>query len=321
MRFIKGYTLEEAIQRFHQADGPTRDPGERGLALRGLLRRFLDVCNAVAYAHARGVFHRDLKPSNAILGNYGETLVVDWGLAKPMGLRVDEGGSAEETLRPASASGAAATQRGSVLGTPAFMSPEQAAGKVDELGPASDVYSLGATLYCLLTGKAPFGGQAAGEMLAKVRKGNFSPPHQPKLEVPPALEAVCLKEMALRPEDRYPSASALAADVEKWLADEPVGAWREPLRLRLGRWARRHQAAVAACAAGLLVAVLAGGCLVAGPPADGEATRGRGSASGSKAAARGGALGRGPGRPGPGERPPGRRWAARPEGPLGSGEG
>jgi serine/threonine-protein kinase len=260
MRLIKGDTLHDAIQRFHRDEGPRRDPGERWLALRGLLRRFVDVCNAVAYAHARGVLHRDLKPSNAILGGYGETLVVDWGLAKPTGRRVEEGGGAEETLRPASASGAALTQVGSVLGTPAYMSPEQAAGKLDELGPTSDIYSLGAMLYCLLTGKAPFdGGRDMGGVLDKVKKGEIAPPRRVKRDVPQALEAVCLKAMALRPEDRYPSARALAGDVEKWLADEPVSAWREPLQLRAGRWARRHQAGVAACTAGLLVAVLAGG--------------------------------------------------------------
>jgi serine/threonine-protein kinase len=259
MRFIKGDTFQDAIRRFHQTDGPRRDPGERGLALRGLLRRFVDVCNAVAYAHGRGVLHRDLKPSNAILGSYGETLVVDWGLAKPTGRGVKEGGGVEETLRPASAADSAPTRLGSVLGTPGYMSPEQAAGRLEELGPASDVYSLGATLYCLLTGKAPFEGRDVGEVLRKVQKGEFPPPRQVKREVPPALEAVCLKAMALRPQDRYPTARALADDIEKWLADEPVSAWREPLRLRAGRWARRHQTGVAACAAGLLVALLAGG--------------------------------------------------------------
>src|SRR5437868_11456112 len=85
MRFIKGQSLQEAVKRFHDAEGPTRDPGERALALRGLLRRFVDVCNAVAYAHSRGVIHRDLKPSNVMLGPFGETLVVDWGLAKILG--------------------------------------------------------------------------------------------------------------------------------------------------------------------------------------------------------------------------------------------
>ena len=85
MRFIQGDSLKEAIARFHAADGPSRDPGERTLALRKLLRRFLDVCNAIDYAHSRGVLHRDLKPGNVMLGKYGETLVVDWGLAKAIG--------------------------------------------------------------------------------------------------------------------------------------------------------------------------------------------------------------------------------------------
>jgi tetratricopeptide (TPR) repeat protein/tRNA A-37 threonylcarbamoyl transferase component Bud32 len=259
MRFIRGDSLQEAIERFHRADVPGRDPGERALALRQLLGRFVDVCDAIAYAHSRGVLHRDLKPGNIMLGQYGETLVVDWGLAKAVGRAAGEGGAAEGLLQPASAGGAAATQMGSALGTPQFMSPEQAAGRLDQMGPASDVYSLGATLYCLLTGRAAMEGREVGAVLRQVQRGDFPPPRQVKREVPAALAAVCLKAMALRPEDRYATPRALAADVEKWLADEPVSAWREPWRMRAGRWARRHQAMVAACAAGLLVTVLAGG--------------------------------------------------------------
>ncbi len=259
MRFIKGDSLQEAIQRFHAAEGPRRGPRERALALRELLRRFSDVCNAIAYAHSRGVLHRDLKPGNVMLGPYGETLVVDWGLAKVVGRPESASASTEGTLRPTSVSGSAETQAGRALGTPAYMPPEQAEGRLEELGPASDVYSLGATLYCLLTGQAPFQGKDVGEVLRRVQRGEFPPPRQVKREVPPALEAVCLKAMALKPEARYPTPRALAADVEAWLADEPVGAWREPLRARAGRWARRHQALVAALAAGVLVTGLAGG--------------------------------------------------------------
>jgi serine/threonine-protein kinase len=257
MRLIKGDSLKDAIRAFHAADGPGRDPGERRLALRGLLGRFVAVCNAVAYAHSRGVLHRDLKPGNVMLGPYGETLVVDWGLAKVVGRSAGTDGASEGTLRPASASGSDPTRLGSAVGTPAYMSPEQAAGKVEELGPASDVYGLGATLYCLLTGKAPVEGQDAGEVLRKVQRGDFAPPRQVKRGVPAALEAVCLKAMALRPGDRYGTARALADEVEHWLADEPVSAHREPWPARLARWGRRHRPLVAAALALLLTAVAA----------------------------------------------------------------
>ena len=206
MRLIRGDSLKEAIDRFHGADAePGRDPGERALALRQLLGRFIDVCNAIAYAHSRGVLHRDLKPGNVMLGPYGETLVVNWGLAKPIGR--PEGGppTPERTLRPPSGSGVTPTRMGSAIGTPAFMSPEQAAGRLDELGLASDVYGLGAVLYSLLTGQIPFDDAQLEDVLRKVRAGEVPPPRQVNRAVPPALEAVCLKAMAREPDGRYPS--------------------------------------------------------------------------------------------------------------------
>jgi serine/threonine-protein kinase len=258
MRFIRGESLKEAIARFHAADVPGRHPGERGLALRQLLGQFVAVCNAVAYAHSRGVIHRDLKPANVMLGKYGETLVVDWGLAKVLGRPEGEPAGEEATLRPSSGD-ELATVAGTVVGTPAYMSPEQAAGRLDLLGPASDVYSLGATLYAILTGQAPIRGQDQSERLRRASRGEWALPRQVKKGVPKALDAICRKAMALRPQDRYATAQALAADVEHWLADEPVTAYREPLLRRLGRWARRHPALVAASAAGVLVALLAAG--------------------------------------------------------------
>jgi serine/threonine-protein kinase len=256
MRLIKGDSLKDAIQRFHAADGPGRDPGERTLALRGLLSRFVAVCNAVAYAHSRGVLHRDLKPGNVMLGPYGETLVVDWGLAKVVGRSAGTDGASEGTLRLPSASGSDPTRMGSAIGTPSYMSPEQAAGKLEELGPASDAYSLGATLYCLLTGRPPCEGPDAAEVLRRVQQGDFPPPRAVKRGVPAALEAVCLQAMALQPEGRYSSARALADEVEHWLADEPVAAYREPSFVRLRRWSRRHRSLVTGAGAALLVAVL-----------------------------------------------------------------
>src|SRR5262249_7309508 len=154
------------------------------LELRQLLGRFLDVCNAIAYAHSRGVLHRDLKPGNIMLGEYGETLVVDWGLAKSLGQIDSSQTQPEKPIRPSSGSGSAPTQMGQAVGTPAFMSPEQAAGRLDELGPASDVYSLGATLYALLTGRAPFHGADEGQILQAVQRGSFPPPRRLNPSVP-----------------------------------------------------------------------------------------------------------------------------------------
>ena len=201
MRFIKGDSLKEAIEHVPRRRHAARsDPGRRSLELRKLLRRFLDVCNAIDYAHSRGVIHRDLKPANIILGKHGETLVVDWGLAKAVG-RADPS-VGEQTIAPSS-SGSSETLPGSALGTPAYMSPEQAAGDLDRLGPRSDVYSLGATLYCLLTGKPPFEGDDVGEILRKVQAGDVRAPREVDPALDEALEAVCLKAMATKPEDRY----------------------------------------------------------------------------------------------------------------------
>ena len=257
MRFVKGDSLKDAIERFYQADASGRDPGEWSLEFRKLLGRFIDVCNAVGYAHSRGVLHRDLKPGNVLLGPYGETLVVDWGLAKVVGRPEEAATQSEGTLRPSAASGSAPTEMGSAVGTPQYMSPEQAAGRLDEMSLATDVYSLGAVLYSLLTGKAPFAGTHASEVLERVRKGDFLPPRRINPNTPAALEAICLKAMALRPEGRYSSARALADDIEHWLADEPVSAYADPWRERARRWRSRHRTLVTAAAASLIVAVVA----------------------------------------------------------------
>jgi serine/threonine-protein kinase len=261
MRFIHGDNLKEAIRSFHEAESPTRDPGERSLALRQLLGRFVDVCNAIAYAHSRGVLHRDLKPGNIMLGKYGETLVVDWGLAKAVGSRQQAAGSEEQTeptLRPSSGSGVAATQMGSAIGTPAYMSPEQAAGQLDKLGPASDIYSLGATLYALLTGQSPFREGDVGEVLENVRAGGFVPPRRINADIPAPLEAICLKAMATNPQDRYRTCDLLAEDIEHWLADEPVAAFRDPWKTRIRRWANRHPSIALILAEAVVITFLIG---------------------------------------------------------------
>ena len=259
MRFVHGDSLRTAIEQFYAAESPARDPGERSLAFRQLLRRFVDVCNAIAYAHSRGVVHRDLKPANVMLGKFGETLVVDWGLAKA---GVDKHrGSDEETLdpvlHPGSGSHEMGTRIGSALGTPGYMSPEQAAGRIADIGPASDIYGLGATLHVLLYGRRPEAAALAETRSPVSDSGDGPEKTHAKRAAQPALEAICRKAMALMPTDRYASALDLAADVDHWLADEPVSAHREPWTARAGRWARRHRTTVVAAGVFLLSAVAA----------------------------------------------------------------
>lgn len=156
----------------------------------------------------------------------------------------------EPELRPASGSGSHATLAGSAVGTPAFMSPEQARGDLEHLGTASDVYSLGATLYCLLTGRAPFANRR--DALQLVKRGDFPPPRALDARIPKPLETVCLKAMALQPEDRYASVGEMVADLERWMADEPVSVHRETASERVARWMRRHRAWVQAGGAALI---------------------------------------------------------------------
>ncbi len=247
MRLIRGETLSRAIERLHRADAEA-DAGDRRVALRALLTRFVTVCQTIAYAHSQRIVHRDLKPDNIMLGPFGETLVVDWGLARPFDAPADDDAAA-----PLVPDATGALSLGTV-GTPRYMSPEQAEGRT--VGPASDIYSLGGNLYCLLTAHPPIEGDSLGAILEAVRAGRIVRPRVWRPELPAALEAVCLKALALRPEDRYGTAQALAGDIERWLADEPVRARPEPWPERARRWARRHRTAMAAAAAGLLMAVL-----------------------------------------------------------------
>ena len=301
MRFVRGKSLEEAIRHYHRPDADSsRNARARALELRSLLDRFAAVCHAIAYAHSRGVLHRDLKPANILLGPFNESLVVDWGLAKVLNRSpIPENAVTPNTLEPKqcaedshvpdAAFGMAAgneqptrtddeaplgissstdTQAGTSYGTPAFMSPEQAEGRTDQLGPACDVYSLGAVLYTLLCGRAPFEYVWCDvtALIDRVRSGEFPPPRKANAHAPRELEAVCLKAMALRPEHRYASATDLALEIERWLADEPVACYREPAPARLARWGRRHKPVVAGAAALLLTAVaaLSAGILLVG---------------------------------------------------------
>lgn len=265
MKFVRGKTLAEAIKEYHRRPTP--------LGFRELLRRFGDVCQAVAYAHSKGVIHRDLKPINVMLGDFGETLVLDWGLAK----RLDDGVAPQAEILPrqdlSSTSieagaqqttdyrpqvhGSDLTQVGHVLGTPSYMSPEQAEGRSHEAGPPADCYSLGAILFEIVSDRPPYQGRTGQEILTQVRAG--PPPTLAEVTpgVPRPLQAICHKAMARRPEDRYASVLELAQEIERWLAYEPVVAYREHWGDRLARWRRRYPAAATGLTALLVTAVLA----------------------------------------------------------------
>jgi serine/threonine-protein kinase len=250
MRFVKGRTASEAIRDYHHR----RAGGESGpLEFRSLLGAFLGICHAVAYAHSRGVIHRDLKPQNVVLGDYGEVIVLDWGLAKLVE-------RLEETLTPAVAVAhepdRGETVQGQVLGTPAYMSPEQAQGRWDRVDRRTDIYGLGAILYEILAGVPPFEGVGTADVLRKVATEPPATPRSVCATTPPALEAVCLKALRKRPDDRYTSARDLADEVRRYLADEPVTAYPEPAIVRLARWGRQHRSLVTAAALLLITALI-----------------------------------------------------------------
>ena len=255
MRFIRGDSLKEAIDRFHADGRSLRGEGRRRVARPP---RDAGTPQAAAAVHRRLQRHRlrpqprRAAPRHQAGQHHRRQARRDAGgrLGPGQGHRQGRAGRARSGRScPRSASGSAETLPGSALGTPAYMSPEQARGDLDRLGPRSDVYSLGATLYCLLTGKPPLEGDDIGELLRKVQRGEFPPPRQLDPSIDQALEAVCLKAMALQPEDRYASCRMLAEDIERWMADEPVTAWVEPWTRTLLRWLTRHRTGVTGAAA------------------------------------------------------------------------
>lgn len=260
MRFIRGVSLRDAIDEYHHQSSRKPNTDRNGqVELRRLLSRFIDVCHAMAYAHSRFVLHRDLKPDNIMLGKFGETLVVDWGLADAwadrLGNKYPENAPGDELdekpLQPHS--GSIPTIPGHPLGTIGFMSPEQARGEIESLGIATDIYSLGATLYQLLTGSPPIRASNLGEALRRIEASEFPKPSElnPRLSKP--LEAICLKAMAKLPGDRYATAHHLAEDIERWMADDPISALPDSTWQSMQRWLRRHRTWAQAAVASLLI--------------------------------------------------------------------
>ena len=233
-----------------------------GASLSDMLRIFQKVCEAVAFAHSRGVIHRDLKPENIMVGPFGEVLVMDWGVAKVLSdgrtgcastpedarsdLRALEDADIIATL-PLAAGSPGDTSGGTIIGTPAYMPPEQARGEVELLDERADVYALGAILYFLLTGRPPyeFDGAAREGVREDAREqaGSRRPvrPRQIDPKIPQAIEAICMKAMSESRNDRYASAEEIAGDVVKFLDGEPVSAYRENVFEKTGRWLNKNR--------------------------------------------------------------------------------
>lgn len=239
MKLLRGRTLEEEIADYHAL--PPRD-GQRPTRLHRLLMVFVGVCQAIAYAHSRGVLHRDLKPSNVMVGDYGEAILVDWGLAVVLPRLLEpEERQTNTPLVPGSGSGnTASTLDGTVMGTPRYMSPEQAAGLVSDLDERCDIYSLGVILYEILTGQPAITGDTLAEALSNVKEGRIRPPRQLSRQIPAALSAVCVKATSLEPALRYDSAQELAEEIQRWQAGDRVEAYPESLLERTARWVQRH---------------------------------------------------------------------------------
>ena len=237
MRFIRGDTLDDAIKHFHKFKFEF-SPSEKRVALRKLLSQLISVCQTIGYAHTRGIIHRDIKPKNIMLGKYGETLVVDWGLAIPFSREGQFRVKDEKTLVPQSIKESDSGREGE--GTPVFMSPEQAAGK-DDLGPASDIYSLGTVLFRAITGKFPFDGKTPADIKVAIMKGEFKTPRSFDATIPKSLEAICVKAMQTDIKQRYQTATEMAEDLENFLADAPVSSYQYSTTERFGRFVSRYQ--------------------------------------------------------------------------------
>ncbi len=242
MKFVRGRTLERAIQAAGDIAGRLE-----------LLPHIIDLCQAVAYAHSQGVIHRDLKPANVMIGEFGETYLIDWGLAKFMGRDEAVEGDGDGTAEEEDGDLDNLTAEGEVMGTPHYMPPEQAAGKLRELDERSDIYALGAVLYHLLTGERPFDGLSRMRVLSQVLQAEPLAPDKVEPDVPPALAAICRRAMEIDPAQRYSTARELAAEVQRYESGGRVAAHDYGRVELMRRFLTRHRPVVATAVLGLFV--------------------------------------------------------------------
>ncbi|MBK9973571.1 MAG: protein kinase [Planctomycetes bacterium] len=258
MRFIRGMTLADKLREIRKDEALDR---KGKLAARiGLLDGFLDVCDALSYAHSKGVIHRDLKPENIMLGEYGETLVLDWGLARVKGqedkaMRELQKGTLALSRSLMESDSQQLTQDGSIVGTPAYMAPEQARGELENVDEQSDVYALGAVLYQILSGSPPYEGPMAGLIVQQVLAGPPLRLTAREPEVPPELGALVDHAMAREKYDRLRSVAELAADIKAFRNGATLGVYKYSAREMVTRFVRQHRTSVGISVLGILLLV------------------------------------------------------------------
>lgn len=236
MPFLDGGTLRHKAAQFHRQNPTSLVEDHKDF--RDILYRLVAVCKTIAYAHSRGIVHRDLKAENILLGKYGETLVIDWGCASKVDRDERFRVYGERTLHLKGVDGV--NSSGGL--TLRYASPEQLHGG-KHVGPESDIYSLGAILYMLITGKSPLEDEPDEKVRSLVLKGQVPSPETVKLHVPNPLAAICRKAMALEPQSRYENALQMADDIERYLADAPTSVCKLSWGMRMARLVRRNRKA------------------------------------------------------------------------------
>jgi len=259
MRFLGKQTLQDAITEYHER---RLEGDEDPMLLRNLLSAFVIVCQAIGHAHSRKVIHRDLKPENVAIDNFGQVIVIDWGLAKVL-----DDGILSDSLADIGFSDVNESQQtlaGQVLGSPLYMAPEQAAGRLDEVNESTDIFGLGAILFAILTGQAPHevnressGSSTIRQLITAITSGPTPQAQSVHKDVDPALNAICAKAMAKKRYARYSSTTALADDVQRWMAGEPVSSYAELPSQRAGRWIQHHQKLSQLIAAVVIITIVA----------------------------------------------------------------
>lgn len=250
MKLVRGQTLKKALDAATTLENRLE-----------LLSNFVDLCFAVAYAHSRGVIHRDLKPANIMLGGFGETVVIDWGLAKIVDREDDQAEAIRKTIelmRGEPIQDLAKSQTGLRIGTPSYMAPEQVEGKINELDARTDVFALGVVLYEILTGRIPFDGKTTADVMDRILHDVPKPIRELEPDAPPELVNICDKAIRKDPDERYQSAEALAKDIRRFQTGALVHAHSYTPAEILIRFYRRNRAVLNTAAAALVILLTLG---------------------------------------------------------------